>query len=543
MKIQLNEKVVITIICLLFLIPLVPAGLYQTHDASVNIARFAAYFKSFSDGQIPPRWAGNLNYNYGSPVFIFFYPLPGYAASALHFLGISFENSFKLLVSLAFILCAISFYIWSSKLFKPKVALTSSLIYALAPYHFLNIYVRGDIAELMALSIVPLVFYNIEKILDKPLIKNIVFGGIFYSLLILAHNSVSLLFTPVLFLYPFIRKRDKKSLYALLPILIGLAIASYFWIPALLESKYTNAALFVGNLFENNFISVSKILYANWGFGSDINKTGGLAPQLGIFSALIIILAVVKYIKSKKLDFLPTFWFAVLLISIFMATSYSFIIWSHISLLKLLEFPWRFFAVTSFAFAIFSAYILDFFEDKVLLVVLAIFIISCFQFVRVSLPYTSKVDSFYLAYPGTTYYHGEASPIWTAGDFSKFPKQGIEVISGEAKISNLFRKSNVHSFTVDSKANSTILDNTAYFPGWRVVVDGVKTPIQFQDINHRGLITFNVPKGLHKIMIVFGESQVRFISDIISFAGILFVIMLLIFGKRIGIIKKLYEKK
>src|SRR3989338_1804987 len=63
-------------------------GVPLTHDAEPNIARFAAYYQSFRDGQFPPRWAGELNYSYGSPVLSFSYPLPGYAATLFHFMGI-----------------------------------------------------------------------------------------------------------------------------------------------------------------------------------------------------------------------------------------------------------------------------------------------------------------------------------------------------------------------------------------------------------------------------------------------------------------------
>ena len=117
------------------------------------------------------------------------------------------------------------------------------------------------------------------------------------------------------------------------------------------------------------------------------------------------------------------------------------------------------------------------------------------------------------------------------------PKSHIEIISGKAKISNLFRKSNVHSFIVNAKTTATILDNTVYFPGWRVEVDGLKVLVQFQDINHRGLITFNVSEGIHKVRVVFGESAIRLFSDIVSIVTLLLIIFLVLFGKR------LYNKK
>lgn len=145
----------------------------------------------------------------------------------------------------------------------------------------------------------------------------------------------------------------------------------------------------------------------------------------------------------------------------------------------------------------------------------------------------SKNDSFYLNYLGTTDYHGAASSIWTAGDFSSIPKTPYEVIEGKGKISLVKRKSNIREFNVHASTNLKIVDNTVYFPGWQVAVDGNKVPIQFQDPNYRGLITFNVPKGTHNIKVSFRESPIRLLADFISLAGLVFVIALFIWRSKI----------
>ena len=92
-----------------FLGSLIRPDFYQSHDGEAHVARFAAYHEAYSDGQFPARWAGNLNQGFGSPVFIFYYPLPGTVASLIHHLGISFENSFKILIGASFIFSASTF--------------------------------------------------------------------------------------------------------------------------------------------------------------------------------------------------------------------------------------------------------------------------------------------------------------------------------------------------------------------------------------------------------------------------------------------------
>jgi hypothetical protein len=78
-----------------------------------------------------------------------------------------------------------------------------------------------------------------------------------------------------------------------------------------------------------------------------------------------------------------------------------------------------------------------------------------------------------------------------------------------------------------------ILDNTAYFPGWEVTVDGIKAPIQFQDMNHRGLITFNVPNGEHSVKVVFKETPIRLLSDIVSVISLVLIVGILLLRNRL----------
>src|SRR5258706_14685302 len=69
------------IIPLLFLLPLFKSGMYVSHDGNGQIVRIGAYYNAIRDGQIPVRWNANINYTYGSPLFIFYYPLPYYIGS------------------------------------------------------------------------------------------------------------------------------------------------------------------------------------------------------------------------------------------------------------------------------------------------------------------------------------------------------------------------------------------------------------------------------------------------------------------------------
>jgi len=523
------------LIGLIFSIPLFHQGFYLSHDGQAHVARFAAYIKAFSDGQFPFRFAGTLNYGYGSPVLNFYYPLPGAIAIPFHFLGISLENIFKASIIFSFILSFFSFYLWIKELLKDEgLAFLGGVLYGLTPYHFLNLYVRGGIAEQIAYAFVPFVFLFIEKAISNKNIKYSIIGGIFYALVILSHNSVSLLFSPIFLFYSIIRAKDIRGLaLTLLILFIGLSLASFFWIPAIMEAKYTNAKLFIGDMFKYHFPSVQSLIYSKWGFGPDVNKPGGLSPQIGIINWAIILISISSIFLKNLFRKETYFWIIVFLITVFLTLSVSTFIWYYLPLLSNLQFPWRIVGISSFAAVVLGVIAVKNFDRKIRLLLFLAVIVYSLQFLKIN--YTkSKPDSFYFNYPGTTYYHGEASPIWTAGDFGEFPKSTLEIISGKGSYIQNLHKSNLHVFTFNAKTNIRVVDNTVYFPGWQVLVDNKASPIQFQDPNHRGLITFDVPKGKHVAMVVIKETGLRLFSDLISIFSLLFIVILFVLRKKIN---------
>jgi len=64
---------------------LLKPGLPFTHDSQNHLMRIANYTIALREGQLPPRWAPNLNNRFGYPVFNFNYPLPNILTQPLFF--------------------------------------------------------------------------------------------------------------------------------------------------------------------------------------------------------------------------------------------------------------------------------------------------------------------------------------------------------------------------------------------------------------------------------------------------------------------------
>lgn len=519
---------IIFLICLIFLFPILK-GFYQSHDSVTHVARTAAYAKAFTSGQFPPRWAADLNYGFGSPFLIFYYPLPGYIMATMHFLGIPLEMTYRLLAGLLFIGGPFSFYFWTKQKFSPYVALLSTIFYLCLPYRFLTLYVRGGIGEFMAFSLLPLLFYLFEKEKNKQVA--ILSIGFISGLLILSHNAISLFFIPIFLMYSLLNGK-KQLATASCGIFLGLLFSAFFWLPALLEAKYTSPLFYFKNWYLDHFVLLPSLIYSLWGFGADINKPGGLSAQLGLIGTIVLITstALLFFKKQKNERKFFIFWIIVACSGLFLSTTLSSFLWLKIDFLKKFQFPWRFMVLPAFATAALSPYVFSSIKKNWLLIFFAIVcLFLTFPFIRVS-QYITHSDSFYYLYPGSTYYHGEATTPWTEGDPGHKALSQFEIINGDNVILNPIKQSTFHSVTTNSTLPVTLVDNTVYFPGWIAYVDNREVPIQFQDINYKGFIEIAIPEGKHTVIIRFEETKIRKIADYISLVSMICILLFSVYA-------------
>ena len=165
-----------------------------------------------------------------------------------------------------------------------------------------------------------------------------------------------------------------------------------------------------------------------------------------------------------------------------------------------------------------------------------VFIVFCIVSILVTVhmwkPRGYKIEqpSFYSGiYNGTTD-TGESSPVWSVRFMEYAPSKRIDVIGGIATVIERSRTTTEHRYTINATIPSQLLENTLFFPGWNVYVDGKKTDIEFQDPNHRGIITFRVDEGIHEVRVVFQNTKIRTYSEYISLASFAICIMLMIRG-------------
>lgn len=516
------------LISFLPLLPLFHAGVPITHDGRIHLARLANFYASLAEGNSVPRWASNLNWGYGTPILEFVYPLPSYIASLFHALRLSIADSMKLVFGLSYIASIFAMYLWMREEWGEKAAVIGAVLYGFAPYRLVDLYVRGALGEHMAFLFPPLICYFVSRF--KKHDYNILGLSLSTAGLILSHNALALIFLPVLFLYSaYVAGTNTKHWKTLLFNLsvsfgFGFLLSAFFWIPALLEAKYTLQDRLTQNVIQGNFVPFTWFFYSPWNYGGSLQftKSVGVFHWIGIGVLLIVLTKLKKYTKVLSIIF-----FVIFAVSLFMMTEQSNIIWSGIPLLQKFQFPWRLLSLTTFLSSVLGGIVLSIRAPKhgiVMIFIIAAIIVASMGMWKPN-GYIVEPETTYTGVFDSTTDSGELSPKWSVRFMEFRPEHKIEVIGGSATIEEGMRNTTTRNYIVKGSSRAQLVENTLYFPGWDVYVDGKTVPIEFQDPNNRGLITFFVPEGMHSVRIQFTDTKVRRIANWISVLSIIILVI------------------
>ncbi len=518
---------------IIFMIPLAP----HTHDSPVHYARIAAYYKALSEGQILPRWAGELNYGYGMPLFNFIYPVPYLISSIPVALGSGLVLSFKITLAISFILSGIFMYLFTMKfLNNEKRAMVATILYQFAPFHLIDLVVRGDFAEGYALAFLPLVLYAITTSFDeKNSKKNILSIGLSSLLLITSHNGISLIFFGIITLFVLVfSPNNHKRIEAILGLTLGVILSAFYWAPAIIERKYTYGDLFMKDMYKSHFAPLAHFFLPNFTNASHL-QTGGIAVGFGLMHVIGLgtaLFAITKkrfrVVEDKKIVW---FTLGLTIIALCIMQPISRILWENIPILRMFQFPWRFLNITTFTLSLLGAVVLVSQKSSLfrVTVICIITILSSLVYFKPPLGLDQINEKYFWDYPLNSTFFGESDVIWSAGPAGSYPVNRFEVIGGDGIIKNPIKKGTVHTFTVKAESPVHVVDKTQYFPGWRVFSDNQKIPIEFQDQNWRGLITFRLPAGTHNVRVEWGPSKTRQIASGVSIFGFCITMGLILF--------------
>lgn len=534
-------------------------GFFPIHDDE-QIGRLHELNYDLVTLHIPPRLSQNLGFGYDYPFFNFYPPFVYYFAEIFKVSGFSYIDSTKIMIAFGFIFSAIFMYLFSKEYFGKLGGLVSAVLYIYAPYHSVDVYVRGALPEFWTFVFIPAIFWSMLRLQKNLTYRNILILGLFFAGLMLTHNLVFMMAVPfiaIYFFYLLYETNDRKTFFftTILSGILALLLSSYFWIPAILENKFTMVGLLTQQLADYNlhFVSLRQFLDSPWGYGGSIlGPNDGLSLEVGKIHLILLAISSLSFVylwikkKNKELILIPFIFMFVL--SLFLQSYYSKIVWDHLNPLSYIQFPWRFMLLSVFSSSFIAGYIFSIkFDEKikkvlagVLIVVVILFYAPLFkpsQFLvnAKDEDYVSqdvlrwKTSSMAFEYVPK----GVATRISNLGttvvdiNQNQIAKETATVLSGNMDVAVLEDLPHYKKLEVVVLDSGKLQINTYSFPGWKVFINGRQ--ISYNDRNKLRLITINVENGTSIVEAKFTDTQVRKFADILSIVGIFMLLALLFF--------------
>jgi uncharacterized membrane protein len=540
---RFSTKIIFALFVIILVIPVVlpylHSGYFPTHDGEWAVVRMGDMFRQIKDMQFPPRYSGALNFGYGYPLFNFTYPFPYYLGIVLYLPLHNFVLSVKTIFVASVFLSSILMYLASSYLWKSRVAgLISSIIYIYLPYRVVDLYVRGSIGESLAFALFPLILYLCFRLFDSPFGRlTVVSLSLSLAILVMTHNIMAILFLPVLIGFMTVRIVSEKKWDVLqsfsLCLLLGAGLSSFFWFPALYEKG--NILLSKIPIADRNlyFVKPLQLIIPSWGYAPPTEK-GGFSYQLGI-PQIIVMLSVLgvlvqSYFKTR-LNITPAKYYALILLIIYficlaMMFSFTSLIW-HLPLLKEINYPWTLLSQLGLISALLSGFLAI--QHKIIqYLVFTLCVLAVVMVFPSAHPekFVDRGDQFYLTNEATTTSSSELMPLWVKDMPSEHYNDKVEVIMGNASITNLQTKSNRLSFNYKAEGPVAFRINTIYYPGWRAYLNNDEVKIKYN--NPKGVIEFEGNQYRDSVLLSFQETFPRMIVDMVSIASFIILAFILL---------------
>lgn len=557
--------------------PLLQPSIFKIHDFTHG-ARIAEMLRALQDGHFPVRWSQNFGYGYGMPLFQFYGPLPFYIGAIFYWLTNSLVGSVKFIFLVANFFSLLGSYLLGKKLFKTDLAsIITSLAFSLAPYRFLNLYVRGAVNELWGMMALPWVVWGALKI-----IKQERWGWLSLtlslSILFLSHNISTMIFSPfiigvilLLLFFEFFETKSsianfKKSFKTIIGSgLMATGLSAFYLFPAYLEKGFTQVERFILAEyfdFRIHFLYLRQFFQPNWGFGgSEYGPNDPVTFFLGYGQILSLLLTIFLIfflsfqvvIKKNKLDKKNLYFILgimiLFLIVIFLTLPWSEFFWHSIAPLRFAQFPWRFLGIGSFLLSMIAGWSLQQTRQYHTLNIIAVIVLLSTLLLNLRFVHPEE----FLDNP-SDYYYSNAEKIRsemsatlpdyipTDLDLRLPPAENLIINAGSYPLDNLM-------VTVDKTHQKELRFNEklekpvelelaiAHYPGWQTHNQAELTT------SKNGLILLKVPPGHQTVGLRFSNTNLRRLSDALSAVTLLLVILWSFKMKNIGKIKEINFKK
>ncbi len=510
-------------------------GYFSMHD-DLQVMRIYELERCFKDGQIPCRWSPDMTLGYGQAMFNFYSALPYYLGAFIRMsVPLSIIATVKTLFLISILLSGIGMYLLAREFWGDLGGIVAGVFYTYAPYHALDIYVRGALAESFALAILPFLWYSFYRLIKEEGFVNVILTSFVLSLLLTTHNISSMIYAPFTILwviYLIVRFKNWIGLRdVIVSGILGIGLAGFFIIPAISEVSLTQANLFRSDYFDYfaHFVSLKQLFFErSWGFGaSTFGPNDELSFQIGylhwVLGVILFFIGVgwTRNGKKRKSGILLIILLLLSGVSAFMTHQRSYFIWQYISELAFVQFPWRFLGLTIFFLSFASGAITKlnriFAFHTLFILSLLVIILNLGYFIPERF-FRQETDSTKLS--GVLFENQQkAGPLdYLPITVKEVPKEIAprlpQVIEGAGETRNFSYQTNRFFFDANIYSKADVEIPIIYFPNWKIVSN--QKEINYRLDQDNGTIIINLDQGQYIIQGRFVNTKVRDVGNLLT---------------------------
>jgi hypothetical protein len=346
--------------------PLLAGSLPWRGDGSLHFYRLAELELAAAAGDWFPRWAPDLGYGYGFPLFHFTAPLGYQLLLPLRFLGVSTGTAFLVGYGAALTLLGLGLYGWYRELTgDPARALVPLIAVAYAPYLLFDIYYRGAYAELWGLAWLSLGLWAVGRAVRRRGSRAALLVALTTAGLLLSHNVTALVGLPLLAAYGLVESRaagrsgghraTAGGTTVAAGLVLGMALAAFYWLPAFVDRDLIRLERLADGAnfnFRAHFLSMADLLALPPRI--DPAQVNPELP-LGLGWPALIAAALAWLPIGRGVTPAATrarLWLTLAAGGLlFLTLPASEPLWGNLPLLPLVQFPWRFLGPASLCLA------------------------------------------------------------------------------------------------------------------------------------------------------------------------------------------------
>lgn len=532
-------------LAILISIPYINAKAIFGHDISYHLNRIVSIKEELELGNFPVLMHSNLNEGFGYANPLFYPEIFLYIPAIICMIGANCFVAYKVFIFLINLATILITYYSANIIFKNrKIVWITTLLYTVAFYRLSDIYIRGAIGEVLALTFLPLVLSGLYEIIfgDNKKWWIVCFGifGVINSHVLTFFMAIILIIIICLFNVVRIFK-EKRFKNLIIAGIVSLLLSLSFALPYLEQAsknKY-NVNEYTNIVIQDTGESLKEML--NISFSSkDAYKSVGLIIILGALTSLFSNKKENQNYYIKQLLFIGI---------ILIICSSNKMPWNKlcakIHAISTIQFVYRLNIITTVLLTYCAGYgIYNLFENKKKLLVFIVGVVIILQYslmiftLDINEPNYSAEEAFYLSPTGNSEY----LPLGT-----KFKDKTVRNINSETPIKFTRIGSKIEFLYEDSENPMVIHIPLVYYKGYKAYIeseDGTKTELFISQDEYSKNIHLNSDEIITgKVTIEYKMTIIQKFSYIVTYTALILLIIYICVSREDFIFKGVKQKK